>query len=91
MPKYAIYDDSIVHNVILAESEEVAKNLTGMNAIYTDGEPWIGWSVNGEIFTAPQPYPSWILEDNKWVAPIPKPDDEYWQWNENIKNWEKPA
>lgn len=54
MANYAIYKDTVITNVVFAESKEIVETLTGMNAIETDGSPWIGW----------------ILVNGEWVAPI---------------------
>lgn len=53
MPDFAIHDGAVVHNVIVCESKELAEELTGMQAVETDGVPWIGWT----------------LIDGEWVAP----------------------
>lgn len=54
MANYAIYKDTVITNVVFAESKEIVEILTGMNAIETDGSPWIGWT----------------LVNDEWVAPI---------------------
>jgi len=53
MPKFAIHGGSHVENVIVADSQEIAEQVTGMFALETEGVPWIGWT----------------LVDDKWVAP----------------------
>lgn len=61
MPDYAMHNGGTVVNVIVAESQEIAEKVTGLNAVETSGVPWIGWTlVNGE-----------------WVAPLePEPEPE---------------
>ena len=54
MANYAIYKDTVITNVVFAESKEIVETLTGMNAIETDGSPWTGWT----------------LVNDEWVAPI---------------------
>lgn len=59
MTNYAIHDGQTVVNVIVAESAEIAEEVTGMNAVATDGVPWLGWT----------------LIDGEWLAPVtPVPD-----------------
>ena len=44
-----------------------------------------------DAFIPKKPYNSWVLNENtcQWEAPIAKPDNEnFYKWNENIKNWE---
>jgi hypothetical protein len=61
MANYAIYSGGTIMNVIVADSQEVAEQVTGMFALETDGVPWIGWT----------------LVDDKWVAPSsPEPNTE---------------
>lgn len=60
MANYAIHDGTTVVNVIVAENQQVAEEVTGMAAVETDGSPWIGWTlVNGE-----------------WAEPLPEPEPE---------------
>jgi hypothetical protein len=61
MANYAIYSGGTIMNVIVADSQEVAEQVTGMFALETDGVPWIGWT----------------LIDGEWVAPSsPEPTTE---------------
>jgi hypothetical protein len=49
MTNFAIHNGSAVVNVIVANSKEVAEQVTGLQAVETTGEPWIGWElVDGE-------------------------------------------
>jgi hypothetical protein len=46
---FAIHDGKTVLNVIVADTKETAETLTGLKAIETNGEPWVGWTYeNGE-------------------------------------------
>ena len=60
MSNFAIIDGDTVVNVIVADSREIAEEVTGLSAVETDGEPWIGWT----------------LIDGEWVAPPPPPAPE---------------
>jgi hypothetical protein len=63
MSNYALHDGSRVVNVILAESQEVAESVTGLTALETEGEPWIGWTLSDGVWVAPpQPEPEFIEE-----------------------------
>lgn len=53
MANFAIHDGHTVVNVIVAESAEIAEEVMGMQALETNGAPWIGWT----------------LVDGEWVAP----------------------
>jgi hypothetical protein len=49
MTNFAIHNGSAVVNVIVADSQEIAEQVTGLQAVETTGEPWIGWElVDGE-------------------------------------------
>lgn len=68
MPNFAIHDGTTVQNVIVADSQEIAEEVTGLQAFPApeDGVPWIGWT----------------LIDGEWVEPAspsepePEPDPE---------------
>lgn len=60
MPNFAINDGNTVVNVIVADSKEIAEEVTGLLAVETDGEPWTGWT----------------LIDGEWVAPALPPEPE---------------
>jgi hypothetical protein len=56
----------------------------------------IGGTYDGYKFWFPQPYPSWTKNEdlNQWEAPIPYPafdpeNPRYYEWNEDILNWEE--
>jgi len=53
MSNFAIYQDNVIVNVIVADSKEIAEQVTGMNAIETNGSPWIGWTKQGDTWVAP--------------------------------------
>lgn len=62
MSNFAIHDGTTVVNVIVADSLEVAEEVTGLSAVETEGEPWIGWTLVDGVWTAPP-------------APEPEPED----------------
>ena len=56
----------------------------------------IGYSYDAErdAFIPPKPFASWLLNEESclWEAPIPYPSDgEFYNWNEEIQNWEAVA
>jgi hypothetical protein len=56
MANYAVIKDGIVDNVIVADTQEIAEQATGLSCIeieYAPGAPGIGWSYDGAEFTAP--------------------------------------
>ncbi len=61
MPNFAIHDGSTVQNVIVADSQEIAEEVTGLYAVETEGEPWVGWTLIDGVWTAP-PEPAPVEE-----------------------------
>jgi pyridoxal biosynthesis lyase PdxS len=55
MANYALIKDGVVNNVIVADTKEIAEEVTGLTCVeYTDENPaGIGWSYDGAEFTAP--------------------------------------
>ena len=56
MANYAVIKDGIVDNVIVADTQEIAEQATGLTCVeieYLPGSPGIGWSYDGAEFTAP--------------------------------------
>jgi hypothetical protein len=54
MANFAIHDGTTVLNVIVADSKEIAEQVTGLEAIETTGQPWVNW----------------IYKDGEWVDPF---------------------
>jgi hypothetical protein len=91
MSNFAISDGSKIVNVIVADSKEVAEEVTGMEAIETSGEPWIYWTLEEEGWRKPSPYPSWIWNNEEWESPTPMPPKEgfWYSWNEGSLSWDE--
>lgn len=56
MANYAVIKDGIVNNVIVADSKEIAEQVTGLTCIEYEnvpGAPVIGWTYDGTSFSAP--------------------------------------
>jgi hypothetical protein len=55
MANYAVINDNIVENIIVADTKEIAEQVTGKECIeYTDSNPvGIDWTYSDGVFTAP--------------------------------------
>lgn len=53
MTNYAIIEDNKVFNVIVADSAEIAIEVTGKEVLETTGEPWINWTRTDGVWSAP--------------------------------------
>jgi hypothetical protein len=61
MANYAVIKNGIVNNVIVADTKEIAEEVTGLTCVEVEnvpGAPGIGWSYDDAEFTAP------VEEDN---------------------------
>jgi hypothetical protein len=64
---FAIIENDKVINVISADSQEIAEQATGLEALETTGEPWIGWKRIDGIWVNPEPE----IIDVEEVTPTP--------------------
>lgn len=89
MPDFAVHDGSLVVNVIVADSQQIAEEVTGLSAIQTDGAPWLGWTMEPEGWRPPAPFPSWSWTGSTWQAPVPYPTDAEHgaTWDEDAQAW----
>ena len=93
MFNFAVMDNDKVLNTIVAESKDIAEQVTGRTCIeyapQDKAEP--GGTFDGVSFIQRKPFPSWLLnEDKHWVAPIAKPDSgEDWEWDEGALQWKE--
>jgi len=55
MATFAVINSDIVENIIVADTKEIAEQVTGKECIeYTDSNPAnIGWTYADGVFTAP--------------------------------------
>jgi hypothetical protein len=56
MSNFAVIENGKVINVIVAESKQIAEDVTNLNCVeieWIPGAPGIGWGYNGETFTSP--------------------------------------
>jgi hypothetical protein len=58
------------------------KNYAGIGSSYDSTR---------DAFIPLKPYSSWILNEETclWEAPLPKPENGYWEWNNDIENWKE--
>jgi hypothetical protein len=95
MANYAVIEDGLVTNIVVADSQAIAEELTGFGcAEYTDENPiGIGWAWDNTAnkYIAPQPYPSWTYDYNAgmWEAPVEMPEEEGkgFNWDEATQSW----
>jgi|688.fasta_scaffold40865_2 hypothetical protein len=92
MKKYCVIEGSTVINVIVAESQEIAEQITGKQCIESeDRQITIGSVLVDDIL---KPHASWVLNsENVWVPPIPEPTFEegsgqYAEWNHETNTWD---
>lgn len=52
---YAIIKDNKVINVIVADSKEIAEEVTGLEAVETTGQPWVNWARIDGQWVEPEP------------------------------------
>jgi hypothetical protein len=92
MSIFAVLQDNNVINLIVAETKEIAEEITGKTCMEdTDKTAKIGGFWNGSMFVPPKPLDSWVLNDEyEWVPPIAMPDDGYrYYWHEISLSWIK--
>lgn len=95
MATYAVIENGNVINVIVADSQEIAEQVTEKTCIeYTEEAPLgIGWYwlEAANAYVVPSPFTSWTYssELKSWVAPVEMPIEEgkYFTWNEETLSW----
>lgn len=50
----AIIENELVTNVIVADTLDIAKEVTGKECVECDGSFWIGWNRKGKTWTPPE-------------------------------------
>jgi hypothetical protein len=93
MKIFAVIENNLVTNKIIAESKELAETLTGFSCVELQSslDCNIGYSYANNKFIEPSPYPSWIYNEEleEWVAPVAMPTDEVlYAWSEANLAWE---
>lgn len=92
MANFAVIDGINVLNIIVADSKEIAEELTGKTCIeYTEtdkAQP--GGTYEKGLFIPAKPFASWTLNKstNEWEAPVARPnDDKLYRWDEDATSW----
>lgn len=65
MANFAVIKDGLVNNVVVADTKEIAEQVTELVCVeipFEPGAPGIGWSYDGSVFTAPVVEPSEVTE-----------------------------
>jgi hypothetical protein len=95
MANYAVIDNGTVINAIVADSLEVAQELTGLTCLeYTEENPlginWY-WDDTADAYITPAPYASWVYNytAKNWEAPVEMPVEEgkFFTWDEATGSW----
>lgn len=94
MANFAVIEDGVVVNVILADSKSIAEEITGKTCVaYTTEPAEPGGTYINKKFIKRKPYPSWVSDgDDGWVAPIDKPafdpeNPKFYTWDESSTGW----
>lgn len=69
MADYLVIENNTVVNVIVADTAEIAAEVTGKEVQESiSPTPWIGWTKQGDAWIAPEPE----IIDAEEVAPTPE-------------------
>lgn len=90
----AIIENDTVVNVIVCDSFELAKELTGATEVIDSDEnkAYVNFIRSNGIWHPKSPYPSWTLnlEKKEWEPPVAKPiDDKIYVWDESTLSWKE--
>ena len=91
MANFAVINNNIVENLIVAENLQIAQEITQKTCVeYTNEEVHIGFFYDEKtqkIILEKKPYESWILNNGTWISPVDKPlDGNNYVWNEDLQN-----
>lgn len=93
MAGYAVIENNVVVNVIEAESQEVAEQVTGKTCIEQTHEnplsiDWY-WNEQYSKYIPPSIFSSWIYDGENWTAPTSMPVEEgkFFTWDDNTVSW----
>lgn len=89
MPNFAVIDETSVINIIVADSKEIAEEVTGKTCIEFENEyieiggfEFIKVSIGSfyldNTFIPVKPFNSWTLDapSKQWIPPTPKPSSD---------------
>ena len=76
MRNFAVIENEIITNVIIADTIEIAEEVTGKTCMLLEEDSRLGigwfWDEANNCYLSPKPYPSWNWDNinNVWVAPV---------------------
>ena len=93
MSTYAVIENGIVINVIVAESKEIAEQVSEKECVEQTHEnplsvDWY-WNEQYSKYIPPSIFSSWIYDGENWTAPTPMPVEEgkFFTWDDNTASW----
>jgi hypothetical protein len=91
MKNFAVIEGTSVLNTLVADSLEVAEQITGKTCIeFTDEPAEIGGTYENGTFKPKKPFPSWVFNDTQWEPPVAYPNDgKPYAWDEDSESWVK--
>lgn len=69
MPNYAVIENNIIKNIIVADSKELAEQITSSVCFEINGDEKIGWIYNNGTAT-PLPKEDFIIIDKVAEPPL---------------------
>lgn len=94
MATFAVIENGIVLNTIVADSKAIAEEVTGATCVEFTTEPAEpGGTYSNKKFIRRKPYPSWVTDgDAGWKAPVDAPEfdsehPKYYTWDEETTSW----
>jgi hypothetical protein len=94
MANFAVIENGVVTNTIIADSKAIAEEITGATCVaYTTEPAEPGGTYVNKKFIKRQPFPSWVRDgESDWKAPVDAPafDEEnpkYYTWDEATTSW----
>lgn len=89
MADFAVVENNVVTNVVVADSTEVAEATTGRSVVpVVNGIPGVGWTRHNNSWREPSPFSSWVWDGSTWVPPFAPPNSEdHFEWDEEVDNW----
>ena len=100
MSYYALVENDVVTNVIVAEQDFIDSGAAGTGWVqtFTDGsrgriaDIGLNYDAEANFFYGESPFPSWTLNKTTftWEAPTPYPNDgKDYRWKEDTKVWQE--
>jgi len=93
MASYAVIENGTVVNVIVAESKEIAEQVSGKECVEQTHEnplsvDWY-WNEQHSKYIPPALFPSWVYNGTTWVAPTEMPVEpgKFFTWDEATVSW----